>query len=412
MPLPPSTYMGLVLPAPGGDSGTWDDFLNTAVGGVVDGHRHIPGEGRQIPTAGINIDDDLQFNGFRATELDGAALTNLPTPLSTGATELFANSGDLWFRNAGGTNVRITLGNDINFTGFGGIGGDYAAVGALVAYVDSGDKYTFRQEEVLGTRHFAKNESADIVLHPFHAAGTGGDVVPATTIKANGSLASSYSLTLPTGLPANDAFVIVGSTGGVAFTNTVPGFTAVGDPTIQGELTVTQQLTVEGPGFIEGDLEVDGDIGHGPMRRIISAASGLIDPSQVNNWGIVPQLSGAGTAMWIPGATLAVNSIVMFPIDMTTLDQIATVSCFLQDTAGANTIAMRLYKSTGAGTQTQIGSTATSDGLGNLQTISIGSLTETIVANTYYTLFVYNTTGTATTHKIIGVEVVYDRPLP
>lgn len=405
MPLPPSTYMGLTLPTPGSDSGVWDDYLNTALGGVVDGHRHIPGEGRQVPTDGINIDDDLPFNGYRATGVDGVQLTDLGAVLTTGATELFANSGDLWYRNDLGQNVRVTLGSTINFTGFGGIGGDYSLVGALLAYSDSGDRYTFQQEEVTGVRHFAKNESADLILHPFHAAGTGGDVVPTTTIKANASLASSYALTLPTALPgSNDLLVQVTSLGQVSFSNTVS------DLTVSTDLTVSGSIVASNDSVFEQDLTVEGNLWHSDQTLVLGPTAGAVDSVAAlagTSWNLAMS-GGLAPASW-SGSGASANSFVAFSLPLLIADRIKQVSVRLQDTAGAHTLTMGLYKTTSAGTSL-IGSTWTSDGTGSPQTKVSGAFTETVVTGTYYAVRVKTDTGTATTSFIYGIEIIYDRP--
>jgi hypothetical protein len=276
--------MSLVLPTPGADSGVWDDYLNAALGGLVDAHTHIPGEGRQVPTAGININEDLSIGSNRLTFVNGTAYNNLPAVLTTGARETFVSGGNLYYRNNSGQNVRITLGSTIDFTGFGGIGGDYATVGALLQYVDSGDKYQFLQEDVLGVRHFAKNESADVILHPFHAAGAPGDVVPATTIKANASLAASYSLTLPTGLPAGSTVVKVDNTGALSFPDNAGNLT-VDDLTVEGAATFEANATFESTATFEQDATFQADIKHGD--RVLAVTSYAFQLGTAADWNVL-----------------------------------------------------------------------------------------------------------------------------
>ena len=414
MPLPPSTYMSLVLPTPGGDSGTWDEYLNTAIGGLLDAHRHIPGEGRQVPTAGIDVDADFSLNGFRLDSAAGVELTNLASVLATGARELFVSSGNLYYRNNSGQNVRITLGSTIDFTGFGGIGGDYSTVGALVAYVDASDKYTFQQEEVLGVRHYAKNEAADLIIHPFHAAGSPGDVLPAVTLKAPAALAASYSLTHPAGLPGTGETLIqqVDDAGLITWSNTVGALTT-GNLTVNDDITTVGQVDVGGALIVADPATFNNEIYHSYIFSLLLPAScGEVDtvPSvAAQTW----RYSGGAPAAWRAGASMLANSLLSFPIILKQVDRIREVHVEVRDTSGgggANTISAKLFVSDPAsGTGSQLGSTETSNGSGDPQTLTLGPYSIPLTSQSFYHVLVSNNTTTVSNHAVYGISIDYDR---
>lgn len=104
--------MGIELPTPGGDEGVWDDKLNAALE-VIDAHDHTAGKGVLVPSAGININDDLQFNSNRPIEIDAAQFDDLSVAYTgtTNARAVQFAGGDLWITNGSGVAVQITSGS-------------------------------------------------------------------------------------------------------------------------------------------------------------------------------------------------------------------------------------------------------------------------------------------------------------
>jgi len=70
--LPPSPNMGLVLPVVGSDKSQWGQLLDEALT-RIDAHTHADGNGVQVPTAGLDIDDSLDFGGNDATNVGSIA---------------------------------------------------------------------------------------------------------------------------------------------------------------------------------------------------------------------------------------------------------------------------------------------------------------------------------------------------
>ena len=212
MPQTPTTYMRLVQPSEDGDADVWDTLL-TALFLLVDAHDHTTNKGAKVPTAGLNIDAALPFNGQRATGIAGLALNDLGALLSTGAGEFFCLGGDAYWRSGGGVNVKITNGGALNMTTVGGFAGDYTSVGAEAAYVDAQDGYTFKQQIGGGVKQYAKVDHADMRLYEFKAHPTAGVPTNFVSIKSPTALAASYAVTMPGAVPASTLPLQMAATG-------------------------------------------------------------------------------------------------------------------------------------------------------------------------------------------------------
>ncbi len=294
--------MGIILPVLGGDSGSWDDKLNAGLV-VLDAHDHSAGKGARIKTNGINIDADLAFNGFGATTLGRAAFSAVAA-LAAGSKTLFVNAADneLYWRTNAGVNVKLTSGTSINTSLIGGIGGDYASVGADLDYDDANKRYTFRTQ----TGTWARIASGPIRIYEYNTT----EVVYLELAIAAG-LASSYTLTFPAALPASPAVMRVSAAGVVSFDLTTP-------------TTIRIQAA-----------EASANVPH-------SAAT----PSY-------------GGSSWFIG--VGDNETIHYPIRLPVGSTITSWSlkCYKQ-TSGATTLDARLWKKTGAGiaaVETQIGAT-------------------------------------------------------
>lgn len=112
--------MLLDLPVVGTELGPlWATMLNAALS-TVDTHDHTTGKGTRVPTLGILINADLEFNGYDATELRS---TRFETQASVAASDdvaccyVLSSTGDLYYRNAAGTEIRLTSGGAVNASG-------------------------------------------------------------------------------------------------------------------------------------------------------------------------------------------------------------------------------------------------------------------------------------------------------
>lgn len=202
-------FMSLTLPdvGAGGTVGTtWATYLNTALS-AIDSHDHTSGSGNQIPSAGLDIDADLDFSDFGADNLGFVAFTARalkPTPTLS----LYAKGADLYFQDSTGTEVRITQDSALAGSSDGGFGGDYGDGDELATYSNATKTFSFMQDTSPAVP--AKIYSSDISIGQ---ATTAPNVI---TLKSPNSLAASYTLTLPAALPASTTQRLLISTSGVA----------------------------------------------------------------------------------------------------------------------------------------------------------------------------------------------------
>lgn len=113
--------MTMDLPIAGSTAGPlWATMLNTALTDRVDTHNHTTGLGVRVPTAGLNINADLSFGGYDATALRSARFTtqtSVSDPADVACLYFLSSTGDLYCRNAAGTEIRLTSGGAVNASG-------------------------------------------------------------------------------------------------------------------------------------------------------------------------------------------------------------------------------------------------------------------------------------------------------
>lgn len=110
-----TTFMNLSLPVVLTTFGPeWARMLNDAMD-VIDEHDHSSGKGIKIKPAGIDINANLSFEEFRATDLEATQYSSLDAVLSgaSNANSIYSVSGDLYFTNASGTAIQLTNGGSI-----------------------------------------------------------------------------------------------------------------------------------------------------------------------------------------------------------------------------------------------------------------------------------------------------------
>lgn len=293
--MPTLPNMALVTPVQGADRGTWDDKINAAFA-LVDAHDHTSGKGVAIASAALNIDGNVAWGGNAITGLGLITFTPI-APLVSGSKDLFVSSADneLYWRTNSGTNVKLTNGASINTTLVGGIVGDYASVGAELAYDDANKTYTFKDQST-PTKKWARLGSGPVRIHEF-------DTTESTYVEfaVDAALAASYTVTWPAALPASTVLMQIAADGTLVCSNTLatdaditlvgmadynhgakkvaqlcgPGFAATGSyssGTIPGPpdilyhrlaLTTTVYVPLDKMGLRDGDritlIEIDGD---------------------------------------------------------------------------------------------------------------------------------------------------------
>jgi hypothetical protein len=204
--------MNLILPTPTETPGPTYATQNNTAFETVDSHDHTTGAGVQVPTAGINIDADLNFNAYNATVLRSSRFDNRGSALgeSTDIGCTYVAGGNLFFNDISGTQIQLTAGGALNAASIGGVGGDYSTSSASVYYQLVDETFYFTSDT---NTPATINMGSAIIREPAASA-------PGITIKSPAALGSGYDVTLPTALPASTRVLSMTSAGTL-----VPGST-------------------------------------------------------------------------------------------------------------------------------------------------------------------------------------------
>lgn len=401
----------IVLPtrgAPG--SGLWADAIDAALT-IIDGMDHTPGKGPRIPTAGININGDLTFSSLYApTNLARLSFASI-TALSSNNKSLFVSSADneLYWRSNAGTNVKMTLAGALNVAAFtGGIGGDYAAVGAAVAFDDAGDRYTFKQQS---PGNWARLASGDVRLFE-----TGTTESVFVGLAAPAALAGSYTITMPLAAPGSTSLVQMDSSGVLTASNTTIG----GTPNFTGAVTMASTLGVTGLATVGGTLGVTGlitataGVTAAANQHVTVSGTGLFKHGtktlsihgcyfQANTPGYT-NASTLGIALSSAGTSVTCFASINLPVG----SRILNVRAFVLDNAtGPTKLQATIFSLSSTGVSTSAAS-GLSSGAGANQTLTI-SPSSAVLASTGFMVQVAITTGTATCN-VYCAEIDYDQP--
>jgi hypothetical protein len=127
--------MNLDLPVPTQTLGPlWATELNDALD-VIDSHDHTNGKGVQIPTSGLNINANLDFNGYKPFDLLSTqyALQNSTLTGASNANSVYVVSGNLYYTNGSGIAVQVTSGGSVVSTPANTVSLEYISVNTNLA---------------------------------------------------------------------------------------------------------------------------------------------------------------------------------------------------------------------------------------------------------------------------------------
>lgn len=173
---------------------------------LLDVHDHSSGKGAQVPTSGLNINANLTFGGYKAYNLLAAQFSNQSSSLTTATNKpcVYVLNGELRFID--------NSGNDVLLTNSGSVAGTSGSISGLTAPVAAGfASNTFSWQANSGTGLYAKMSNADINLYEASAG-----VTNSIAIKSYPSLAASYSIILPSAVPASTSYLSMANTGQLA----------------------------------------------------------------------------------------------------------------------------------------------------------------------------------------------------
>ena len=249
--------MSFILPTVGETlSPTWATELNTAMT-VVGAHDHSTGDGVKVTPSGLNINQDLTFNGYNAYSLRSTKFTSQTSSLVevSDLNMSYVLNGNLIFKNSTGDDVQITDGAGLNFASLGTIGGDFGQPGitAAVTYSDFSKTFSFTRDSGVG---------AIIIGSKIKVANT-ALTSQSIGITAN-STAVSYDLILPDLVPVtNQSVLTIDTSGQLAYATTLTAnLTYSGTQTYSGTPLVTGSITRSGTstGGTYADVTISGTL--------------------------------------------------------------------------------------------------------------------------------------------------------
>lgn len=171
---------------------------------IIDVHDHTTGKGVAIPSGGININADLQFNSFNATLLRSTRFVAQGSPLAL-ATDLgcvYVSGVDLYYNDVNGNQVRITQS--------GGVAGSPGSISGLSSPASA----TYNS----GTQTFVWQSNTSIAANMDFGSAVLRNLSPNSTFGLTLSppvLGSNYTITLPS-LPVATSFMQMDTSGNVS----------------------------------------------------------------------------------------------------------------------------------------------------------------------------------------------------
>lgn len=430
MPTLPNT--GVITPTLNGDAGTWDTKLNDALANY-DSHDHSIGKGVRITPAAININADLPLNSsWGITAANRITFASVANPAVNKSTFVSDGTGGLvanelyWISNTG-TAVRMTNGSALNVAAFtGGIGGDYAAVGAAVAFDDAGDRYTFKQQSNV----WARLASGDVRLFE---TGTSESIF--VGLAAPAALAGSYTITMPLTAPGSTSLVQMDSSGVLTASNTVANALTLSSA-LQVNAAVTSTSTVattganltsnghrvqvKAPAGLAADYDVTMPAALPASTQVMRLSStGVVTAAsaseiRTHNAALIAPSSVGGTrasGLATGGAFINLGTSVgtnWLPLNVSVGEVITSWSVLIQKTSASGTISAQLKEIDATAIESNIGGIASNGAVSpGFTTLSISSLSGTVASGKSYGIHLTGggTTGDAVFHYQVAVTV-------
>jgi len=240
----------------------------------VDSHDHSSGSGVKVTPAGININASLDMNDSSLLAAHLVEMTELPSAVTgaSNANRLQSVNGELYFTDGTGVAVAVTANGGLDITVSGGFTGDYGSTTAEATYVSATKAFKFMQDG--NNNQAAVVDAGDIKLRTT-TAGASNYV----TIKSP-ILSSSYTITLPTAVPASTSLMLMDNAG-VVSTSRTPSITSLATT---AAVTVGTTLGVTGVSTlgVVNATSVNGVDPSSLAARFITAGADEIDGDQLD----------------------------------------------------------------------------------------------------------------------------------
>jgi hypothetical protein len=280
-----------------------------------------------VTPSGLNINADLPFNQFSATNLKSATLSN-QVSASIGNGAVYRVADDLFYKRGDGTVVQITTAAGVNVSGVGGITGLVAPASATYTALSS----TFGFFS--GAATFAKLATGD--LQVFSRAGSVG-TVQAVTLKADVTT-SAYDLNLPVIAPTANQLMRMVVGGPAVFVDLLGTNNQVTVTHNSGNTTLSlpQNIhTAATPTF--AGLTLTGALG-----GTAATFSGALQAASATVTGNVSLTGALGSTVTAPNYTLSLNGLTVNTVGPTVGSEVFVQSDLtVQNILKTNTIAVR-----------------------------------------------------------------------
>lgn len=199
-----SPNMRLPVPTVGNEPGPTYAFNINSCMSFIDTHDHSEGKGVQVKTAGLFIDQDLDFHGNAAMDLSAVTLLTQTSPppiqsIFVKAAGTFPVINELWYIDSASRQVQLTSNGIVNVTASSITGVSYS----------SGTFFFTQAQDSLPTTP-ASLSAGNVILKPI-VAGT----PYSTTLKPNSGLASNNSIVMPA-LPGSNLPLSIDNSGNMS----------------------------------------------------------------------------------------------------------------------------------------------------------------------------------------------------
>lgn len=410
--------MSLQRPTLGGDPGTWDDQIAASFD-LIDAHDHTTGKGTKVPTAGLNINADLTFGGYAATNVKAISFTAQASYSTNRSLFVKTSDNELYWRTNAGAEVKVTSGSSLNLSLVGGLYGDYSTTDAQLYYDAASTTYRFLSDDSPST--WASAGVGDLLLYQKAAS-----ISNAVTLKSPNSLAASYSVTFPGAVPGSTSLVQM-TTGGVLQYNATGAKAAFlgvsGEVEFIGttsKITLTTDVADTTPaiaiskseGGVAIDCGSDADIELSGTGSVILGGTGrykhgdftlTIPAAAMVDAGLGGTLSYSSGGWTMTTATAQLDAPICLPVGK------RLKSCTVYFTSdGSGSVQLQLYKTTSAAAAAAVGSSSADLDTGGAGPAS-GSLDftdSTIAAGESYFIRIAADGGPV----IKSLDVIYDEP--
>lgn len=354
----------------------------------------------KVTPAGMSMTADLSFlvsgtysgvkDLFRANfENKGAAISAATYPNA-----LYVVSGDLYYNDASGRQVRVTNAGALNIAATGGItGSGYGSGGVEVNWAVADTAYKLKS----GASTYAHAWLRNVYLND-------GDTNFLRLIAP--ALASDYSITFPAAAPGSTLPVLMDSSGVLSTSGTLANLVSIttsGAASIGTTLGVTGLITATAGLTAAANQHVTvsgtGRFKHGTFTEYVHASSGTWDGDQwtLNVGYVNMNASGIGGSIWIP-ITLPVGK------------RITGVTADIKGDA-VNRLTAKVYSITNAGSRTEL---ATEDSAASAtnQSLVLATGNVDVVSGTMYYADISLKGGDAAdaTLGVYGIGVTFTEP--